>query len=406
VEKNNSIMEKDISCIVKQIHASPYMIVLSITGGGTGAIGEMLRHGNGSATLIEAIVPYHENALQDFIGKEPERYCSEETARKMAMAAFKRALEITNSENGFRPDYLVGIGVTCKLAKEGERETREHEIHIASQSISGTNTTSLTLLQDRSREEEEEVASALLIHTIARLCGAGPVSLDEHISMTEQQVLQKKEAAVSNDIGELLLSILLRKDSYGKKCIPITHSKKTVPAIPAAPGIIFSGSFNPCHKNHAAMAKIAYERYGSPVTFEISLANVDKPPTDFISLESRINSLKTYANEGFFGNICLTNAPLFADKALLFPDSRFLIGSDTMNRIFNEKYYREGENRVTLIEHFKRHNISFLVFHRQDVELGELGIDKNVLEICEIMPHDTYMDDGTSSTSLRKTFAK
>ncbi|MDP2218257.1 MAG: hypothetical protein Q8J68_13340 [Methanolobus sp.] len=402
MEKNNNIVEKDISCIVKQIHASPYMILLSITGGGTGAIGEMLRHGNGSATMIEAIVPYHENALRDFIGKEPERYCSEETAREMAMAAFKRALEMAHSEKGFRPDYLIGIGATCKLAKEGERETREHEIHIASQSISGTSTTSLTLLQDRSREEEEELASTFLIHTIARLCGAGPISLDA-ISMTEQQVMEKKEAAVNQDIGELLLSILLKEDSYGKKCITIAHSQKTVPA---ASGIIFSGSFNPCHKNHAAIAKIAYERYGSPVTFEISLANVDKPPTDFISLENRINSLKTYENEGFFGNICLTNAPLFADKVLLFPDSRFLIGSDTMNRIFNEKYYREGENRVTLIEHFKRHNVSFLIFHRQDVELGELGIDKDVMEICEIMPHDTYMDDGTSSTRLRKTCAK
>jgi cellobiose-specific phosphotransferase system component IIA len=403
VEKNNSSMEKDISCIVKQIHASPYMILLSITGGGTGAIGEMLKHGNGSATLIEAIVPYHENALQDFIGKEPERYCSEETAREMAMAAFKRALEIAGSVKGSKADYLIGVGATCKLAKESERDTREHEIHIASQSISGTNTTSLTLLQDRSREEEEELASTLLIHAVARLCGAGPVSLDEHISMTEQQILQKKEAAVSYDVGELLLSILLKKDSYGKKCITIAHGQKTVPA---APGIIFSGSFNPCHKNHVAMAKIAYERYGSQVTFEISLANVDKPPTDFISLESRINSLKTYANEGFFGNICLTNAPLFADKVLLFPGSRFLIGSDTMNRIFNEKYYREGENRVALIEHFKKHNVSFLVFHRQDVEIGELGIDKDVLEICEIMPHDTYTDDGTSSTKLRKACAK
>ena len=403
MEKNNSSMEKDISCIVKQIHASPYMILLSITGGGTGAIGEMLRHGNGSATLIEAIVPYQENALRDFIGKEPERYCSEETAREMAMAAFKRALEMAHSENGFRPDYLIGIGATCKLAKEGERETREHEIHIASQSISGTSTTSLTLLQDRSREEEEELASTFLIQAIARICGAEPISLDAYISMTEQQVMEEKEAAASQDIGELLLSILLKKDSYGKKCIPITHSKETVPA---APRIIFSGSFNPCHKNHAAMAKIAHERYGSPVTFEISLANVDKTPTDFISLESRINSLKTYENEGFFGSIYLTNAPLFADKVLLFPGSRFLIGSDTMNRIFNEKYYREGENRVALIEHFKRHNVSFLVFHRQDVELGELGIDKDVLEICEIMPHDTYTDDGTSSTKLRKACAK
>jgi hypothetical protein len=397
MENNSSITENDLSGMIEHIHASPYMMVLSITGGGTGTIGEVLRHGRGSATLIEAIVPYHENALKDFIGKEPDKYCSGETAREMAMVAFKRALEMTDTLKSIRSEDVIGMGATCKLAREGERGDRRHEIHFASQSLLRTTTSSLTLVQDRTREEEEDMASMFILCSIAKLCEVQAISPDAFIPIPEQQLLKEKCSSASREIGQMLSGILMDKDrSYKKSNIVIQEEK----GIPAGPRIIFAGSFNPFHKNHADMAKIAYEKYGSPVVFEISLANVDKPPIDFISLESRIHSLKTYMNEDFFGSICLTDAPLFAEKAVLFPDSRFLVGYDTLNRIFNERYYRDGENRSSLLEHFRRCNIRFLIFHRQDVELS---IEEDVLGICDIMPHDTYTDDGTSSTQLRRS---
>ena len=36
------------------------------------------------------------------------------------------------------------------------------------------------------------------------------------------------------------------------------------------------------------MAEIASERLGAPTTFELSIANVDKPPLDFIELDDRL----------------------------------------------------------------------------------------------------------------------
>lgn len=394
--KEKETTRKDLACMIQNIHASPYMIVLSVTGGGAGAIGELLRHGGGSATLLEAVVPYSENALRDYIGREPERHCSGDTAREMAMAAFRRALELTAPGGNIHPENVIGIGATCKLAKAEERRGRSHEIHFASQSLSVTTTISITLLEDRSREEEEELASRLLLETIAKLSGIRCSGHSTYLSPAEQHLLEQRESLVSLDKGEMLLSILQKDESYGKKSLVVIHSGK---AGPAMPGIIFSGSFNPCHKNHAAMAKVAYELYGIPVTFEISLANVDKPPIDFISLENRLNSLQKYGNEAFFGDVCLTNAPLFADKAVLFPDCRFLIGSDTLSRIFNERYYRDGEDKFTLLEHFRMYNTRFLVFHRQDVEFAA---DEDVLKICDIIPLDIYADDGTSSRKLRK----
>ncbi|WP_269851334.1 hypothetical protein [Methanosarcina horonobensis] len=63
------------------------------------------------------------------------------------------------------------------------------------------------------------------------------------------------------------------------------------------------------------MAKLAFEKFGEPIHFEISLTNVDKPPIDIISLNQRLDSLRRYKDENFMGSICLTNAPLFLQKA-------------------------------------------------------------------------------------------
>jgi nicotinic acid mononucleotide adenylyltransferase len=292
---------------------------------------------------------------------------------------------------------VIGIGATCKLVRAGERGDRRHEIHFASQSLLRTTASSLTLVQDRTREEEEDMASTFMLCNIAKLCEVEAISPDAFIPIPERQLLKEKSSSAIPEVGQMLSGLLMNKDSEYKKSSIIIQKEK---GIPAGPRIVFAGSFNPFHKNHADMAKIAYEMYGSPVIFEISLANVDKPPIDFISLENRIDSLKAYINEDFFGSICLTDAPLFAEKAVLFPDSRFLVGYDTLNRIFNERYYREGESRSSLLEHFRRCNTRFLIFHRQDVELS---IEEDILEICDIILPDTYTDDGTSSTELRRS---
>ena len=55
--------------------------------------------------------------------------------------------------------------------------------------------------------------------------------------------------------------------------------------------ILFPGAFNPPHWGHKRMAELAAERYGRPVTFELSITNVDKPPLDFIEIAERLEQL-------------------------------------------------------------------------------------------------------------------
>ena len=384
---------------VMDIHHSPFRIVLAITGGGTEAIGELLRHGGGSDTLIEAIVPYGKESLKDLIGKEPERYASAETAKDMAMSAYSRALLLDSRSE--KPEHLnlIGIGVTCKLAKQGnEREGRQHEVYFASQSYYRTTVSGIAFKNIGSREEQENIATNFILDRIAALCKPEKYAKSDlqQTDAEEMTIILENEAEADSETSELLL-----------KTLESINSGRTVPrkvnlgTCSGKPGIIMSGSFNPCHKNHIEMAMLASEKYGMPVDFEISLANVDKPPIDYISLKERVDSVRACMQdmkEGSTGSIYLSNSPLFADKAILFPESVFLIGTDTLNRLFNVNYYREGEDMQSLIEHFRKYDIRFLVFRRKDVEIcSEIDIP----DICEVASYDCYTDDGTSSTKIR-----
>src|SRR4051795_7126524 len=68
-----------------------YQYVLALTGGGTGAAAQLLNVPGGSRTLLEVIVPYHERALAEFLGRVPDQFCSAEPSRLMAERALDRA---------------------------------------------------------------------------------------------------------------------------------------------------------------------------------------------------------------------------------------------------------------------------------------------------------------------------
>ena len=77
--------------LISGLHASGRKAALAITGGGSGAIGELLRVPGGSRLLVEAQVPYDEQALATFLGFAPAQACSADTAIAMARTARARA---------------------------------------------------------------------------------------------------------------------------------------------------------------------------------------------------------------------------------------------------------------------------------------------------------------------------
>src|ERR1700720_2361635 len=107
------------------LHASGRKAALAITGGGSGAVGELLRVPGGSRLLIEAQIPYDEQALAAFLGFAPAQACSADTAIAMARTARARAAGLMppNTEAGADPvgPELVGLGATAALVSDRPR---------------------------------------------------------------------------------------------------------------------------------------------------------------------------------------------------------------------------------------------------------------------------------------------
>src|SRR5256886_14007389 len=117
--------------LISTLHASGRKAALAITGGGSGAVGELLRVPGGSRLLIEAQVPYDEQALATFLGFAPAQACSSDTAIAMARTARARAARLVPAGTD-----LVGLGATAALVSDRPRKG-EHRFHIAFANAAG-----------------------------------------------------------------------------------------------------------------------------------------------------------------------------------------------------------------------------------------------------------------------------
>jgi hypothetical protein len=129
------------------------------------------------------------------------------------------------------------------------------------------------------------------------------------------------------------------------------------------PRIVFPGSFNPLHVGHVELARVVSEQFAQEVHFELSIANVDKADLTPDEVNRRVLQFRGFAP------VWVTRAARFIEKAMLFPDTRFLIGHDTAIRLFDVKYYSGDEElRDQALAELIEMNCSFVVAGRLDRE--------------------------------------
>src|SRR5437868_6035148 len=131
-------MEPAVHQLIEALHRAPQQCVLAATGGGTGAAAWLLTVPGGSRTVLEVVVPYHEAALCDFLGRRPAQFCSAETSRAMAERACQRARWLAPAA------AVVGVGCTAGLATDRPRRG-DHRCHIAVHTAERIISYSLTL---------------------------------------------------------------------------------------------------------------------------------------------------------------------------------------------------------------------------------------------------------------------
>jgi hypothetical protein len=369
--------------LIDAIQASGRRAVMAVTGGGSLAVSDLLTVPGSSAWLLEAIVPYSPFSLTQWLCREPEHSCSRETALAMATQALRHARKL--DAGAAHP-----IGLSCTASLVSDRPKRgDHRAWVAAQSLTATWLFGLRLDKGhRDRLGEERLVANLLLQAAAEACGlhhSVELSLTLNDELTyESLVADHLVAAVC--YGRTPLAWSLPSGAV------VTDPKQLIAAV-------LSGSFNPLHEGHLELAAAAELRLGGNLAFEIAVVNVDKPPLDFLTIESRRRQFRERP-------LALTTASTFVEKSRQFPKTVFVVGIDTAERIAQPKYYGHSEAAmIAALNQIRTNGCRFLVGGRcrgnEFCTLSELELPAAAHGLFEEIPASEFRRD-ISSTELRQ----
>mmetsp|Transcript_12967 Transcript_12967/g.19758 ORF Transcript_12967/g.19758 Transcript_12967/m.19758 type:complete len:514 (-) Transcript_12967:134-1675(-) len=431
----SSIAGQKLSTTLIQKCSSLNRACIAIAGGGGGAISTLAATPGASSVLLEGLVAYDRRSFVEFVGSsnlsDVPGICSREAAIALSNAALRRSFHLT-PDIGER-HKCIGVGCTSALVSTRPKKG-DHRCHVALTTADGcSNIYSIVLDKEakRSRSDEDEVVSNIvllaLLEESKRVEGNDDIKseIDDVMSEVRNAILVDNETIVSENMPHRNMSsmegaadnilngnertILLAPspsplDSSSQFLMPVSEA-----VLPVDP-IIFPGSFNPPHVGHMQLARAAIsvmkkkllneskcienssfnggDESSPAIFFELSMTNPDKPPIPREDVIKRLNGFSSMENSILPENwgVLLTSAPLFAEKVPILSDflpleresSRgtyrkltFVIGTDTMVRIIDPKYYDLSiPNMLKALESMKRKGVHFIVGGRVEQKKG------------------------------------
>ncbi len=372
-------MDDRIKTLVVNLHNSPVMAVITITGAGSWAIPWLQAVPGASRSLIEARLPYSEAALKRFIGHRPDRFVSGDTALEMAKLCYGQALSLRSCDIP-----VVGIGCTAAISTNRAR-AGDHRVHVASWDRNGSTEYKIKFTKGyRDRFQENIIASKLVLRAFADSAGV-PFNLS--LDLDQREEMEKIVLAYDDQLdafmAEHLTSVTVLAD--GSMTGDFANHRALLP-----------GSFNPLHSGHQQLATIASKILNLPVVYELSASNVDKPSLNKAEICNRL--MQFYGK----GDVVITDAVLFEEKAKLFPGCTFVIGIDTAFRILDTNYYLSGySGLLKSLDDIKKMACQFLVAGRYNKKsfqtLSDLSIPSGFESLFIPISEDVFRIDISSS---------
>jgi nicotinamide mononucleotide (NMN) deamidase PncC len=394
---------------------------VAVTGGGSGVVADLFTVPGASNSLMHASVPYSHTALSNLLGgPEHPQSCSKETAILMAKAVFKETVSelLADSSNQFdvlSEINIFGVAGTAALVSSRPKKGL-HRCHVATVSNHNVSRSWDVFFQKglRTRREEDYACSRVILDAIASTSRLPPMRheylspqseeshVDEYNPNVEVETIVSEEDSSTESLFDDLFSaktgmlVFVRKPFAQNDSQGVLDHFTILEDVPLPEGtFVYPGSYNPLHEGHIALAAAAVKlktplpssRGTSvvappPLVFEISALNADKPPLTKEEIIRRVSQfakgsvMDVALREAGLTNVavCITSRPYFEGKAALFAGCQFIMGADTLSRLFMSKYYGDSrENMLAAVSQITGgHGCSFIVGGRKD-ETEESG---------------------------------
>ena len=377
-------MDAEVNRLTEKLHACGTMAVIVLAGAGAQSTSWLLQVPGASRTVLEILVPYASASLVEYLGREPAQFVSAETAEQMARLAYRRAVRLRPGN-----EHVAGVASTAAIASDRPKHG-DHRCYVCAWDATGATSYSLTLTKgSRDRAGEDRVVSLLVMRALAEVSG---VSLDLPLELRENELVEVSRVSYVDGVEALIA---------GHVSMATLEGDGRVAADEPVPGAVLAGSFNPLHEGHRQLAAAASKILSANVTFELSVTNVDKPPLAESEIRARASQFRG------IGRLVLTRAPVFFEKASLFPGCTFVVGWDTIARLVDPKYYNGSTTRMLLaLEQIRGLGCSFLVAGRADRAqfhtLDDVAVPAGFERMFRSIPETAFRHD-VSSTDLRDT---
>ena len=376
------IPNNDLEGVIEQLHQTPHMLVYEFAGAGVQALAWLHAVAGSSATILEANDRYSQTSFVESVGFQPTKFVSLEASEALAKQALKRAKHLKRTG-------AAALGVSCTASIATNRPKRgEHHCYISV--ADDLAVSSYALIFDkgaRNREEEETLVSILVLKAIAEICNLTPPALN----LSTQDVLKKH-----HNPGTALLELENQKVNW----LQFTSRGEVSTGQQFSHQLLLSGSFNPVHAGHLELVHLVAEQKKQTVCFELPLVNAAKATIDS---EEAVRRARQFIGKG---NIILSLSPLFYEKALLFPNSIFIVGADTAVRLIDKRFYTDNEQHMlNSFKTIREAGCSFIVAGRlidgDFVTLDEITLPEAIKNLFEVLPEEVFRVD-LSSTEIRK----
>ena len=333
---------------LRELRPTPKVFVAA-TGAGAGVQASLWSVPGSSAFLAGAAFPYAAHEAERFLGFRPERFCDEQAAVELAIAAYLRAREATLAEAAGTPTKarIVGLGLTASVASLVSHRG-DHRVFVATLCERGATVWSARLPKGAGaaqRSIDGQLADRLGVHALLAAVGiAGEEGSAPGVEVCRRELPEAE-----------LHAMLYRRPVFGPG-----DSREKILATERCDLVLLPGSFDPFHGGHQMIADAVERQYGRRVCYAVTADPVHKPGLRAVDLLDRVASIRQ-SGERTRPIVLTERDPLFVDKALQFPGAGIALGVDALVRMLDPSW---GPNLGEILETFRALGTRFYVVGR------------------------------------------